>query len=66
MVIPSGRRNSLPALVARASGSAPNRAAIVVISMGLKRSIQASPMACSGVSERNRCAEIAMPLAESL
>ncbi len=47
MVMPSGRRSSEPVPVPKASGSAPNSAAMVVIRMGRKRSMQASKMASS-------------------
>ena len=42
MEIPSGRRSSEPMPVPTASGTAPNSAAIVVIMIGRKRSIDAS------------------------
>ncbi len=45
MVMPSGRRNSEPVPVPMASGTAPSMAAMVVIMMGRKRSMQASKMA---------------------
>ena len=43
--MPRGRRNSEPVPVPNASGSAPNRAAAVVIIMGRNRSMQASKIA---------------------
>ena len=45
MVMPSGRRSSEPVPVPKASGSAPNSAAMVVIRIGRKRSMQASKIA---------------------
>ena len=42
MVMPSGRRNSDPVPLPSARGTAPNKAAIVVIMIGRKRSRQAS------------------------
>ena len=45
MVIPSGRRSSEPVPVPKASGNAPNSAAIVVIRIGRKRNMQASKIA---------------------
>ena len=42
IVIPSGRRNSDPVPVPSASGKPPSNAAMVVIMMGRKRSMQAS------------------------
>ena len=42
MVMPSGRRSSEPGPVAITSGTAPSSAAIVVIRIGRKRSMQAS------------------------
>ena len=45
MVIPRGCRNSEPSPVPKASGSAPNRAAIVVIMIGRKRNRQACVIA---------------------
>ena len=41
IVMPSGRRNSLPVPLPRASGTPPSSAAIVVIMIGRKRSRQA-------------------------
>ena len=41
IVMPSGRRSSDPVPVPSASGTPPNRAAMVVIMMGRKRSRQA-------------------------
>ena len=56
MVIPSGRRISAPTPVAKASGSAPNIAASVVIRIGRKRSFAASIAASCTLKPRSRCA----------
>jgi hypothetical protein len=48
IVMPSGRRSSEPMPVPKASGTAPNSAAIVVIRIGRKRSMQASKIASLG------------------
>ena len=47
MAMPSGRRSSEPVPVPKASGIAPNSAAMVVIRIGRNRSMQASKMAAS-------------------
>ena len=58
MATPSGRRSSAPMPLPRASGSAPSRAAIVVIMIGRKRSRQARRMAAKA-SMPSRCAAMA-------
>ena len=55
MATPNGRRSSEPAPVPKASGIAPNSAAIVVIMMGRKRSWQAEKIASSALFFPSRC-----------
>ncbi len=59
MVTPSGKRSSEPVPCSSTSGSAPSRAANVVIMIGRKRSRQASSIAASGDRPRSRSASTA-------
>ena len=56
MATPRGRRSSEPTPVPSISGSAPSRAAIVVIRIGRKRNRLASYMACRGGFPSSRSA----------
>ena len=56
MATPSGRRSSEPAPELSIKGSAPSRAAMVVIRMGLKRSSEAWYMASRAARPPLRCA----------
>ena len=52
---PSGRLTSAPAPQPKAIGSVPTSAAMVVIMIGRKRTMQASKMACAAVAPSLRC-----------
>ena len=59
MVMPSGRRSSVPGPVAITSGMPANSAAIVVIRIGRKRALQASKIASADDRPRLRSASSA-------